>query len=203
MTVAYTLFVNKLEMGFMSELKSWGFEKAKTKTHLIAFRLDDEHWNMLQDLFTVFDVQPRKDNMTERMVLLIHRTDDLVEKVKTLEREKISLESKVRRSEKERDRLIQDAGKMVQVNRMQPKAETVSQPSKSELPVTRVSEQKTTVVKEEPKAILEKHGLVETKTPVCARGHKFLSEQECDACSYHTYCNYSTANKHFISHDAT
>ena len=53
------------------ENKSFGFDKKKTKTVLISFRLDQEHNKILQDLFTFLEVKPKKDTTTAKMLDLI------------------------------------------------------------------------------------------------------------------------------------
>ena len=87
----------------------FGFDKKKTKFHLVSFRLDDEHWNKLNALFDILDVHPKKDRLTEKMLLLIDRVDSLnQEKVKLvdcvdslrkdvdlLKKEKAELEKKI------------------------------------------------------------------------------------------------------------
>lgn len=43
----------------------------------------------------------------------------------------------------------------------------------------------------------------EPRTMKCAQGYQFPAKEQCDLCANHNYCDYSTANTHFISHDAT
>lgn len=44
----------------------------------------------------------------------------------------------------------------------------------------------------------------EEKTRICAKHHlTALRIDQCDACEHNHFCNFSTANKHYISHDAT
>jgi hypothetical protein len=68
----------------MTEEKSFGFDKPKTRTFLISFRMDEQHNIMLQQLFTVLELEPKKDTVTDRMLMLIERVGHLVEENKTL-----------------------------------------------------------------------------------------------------------------------
>ena len=40
------------------------------------------------------------------------------------------------------------------------------------------------------------------RTLVCAHGHNFPTEIQCHVCAYNKYCNYSSANKDFISKES-
>lgn len=55
------------------EGKVFGFEKEKTKVFTVSFRLDKEHNDMLQYLFTNLDIKPKKDTQTEKMLELIEK----------------------------------------------------------------------------------------------------------------------------------
>jgi hypothetical protein len=68
----------------MTEEKTFGFDKPKTRTFLVSFRMDEQHNIMLQQLFTVLELEPKKDTVTERMLMLIERVGHLVEENKTL-----------------------------------------------------------------------------------------------------------------------
>lgn len=68
----------------MSEGKSFGFEKPKTKIYLLSFRMDKQHNDMLQNLFTVLEVKPKKDTITNRMLMLIETMERIVKENQTL-----------------------------------------------------------------------------------------------------------------------
>jgi len=68
----------------VSEGKSFGFEKPKTKTYLLSFRMDKEHNDLLQNLFTVLEIKPKKDTITNRMLMLIETIEQIVKENKTL-----------------------------------------------------------------------------------------------------------------------
>jgi hypothetical protein len=209
----------------MSEIKSFGFEKKKNKTNLIAFRLDDLHYAKLLKLFERLQVKPKKDNITNRMTILIDRLGDLLVEHDHLVQERHSYAGKVAQSEAQKRELLHEVKTLVSkaldqdtIQKEKPKERSTPKPkpqSKEPTPAPvielpqRLEPPEIPIVNaamltpiEKGKTILEKHGLIETRTPVCAKGHKFLNEQQCDVCSYHTYCNYSTANKHFKSHEA-
>ena len=60
------------------EGKAFGFDKAKTKTHIVSFRLDEKGIEVLNGLFATLNVEPRKDTITEKMVLFVGKVDALV-----------------------------------------------------------------------------------------------------------------------------
>jgi hypothetical protein len=68
----------------VSEGKSFGFEKPKTKTYLLSFRMDKEHNDLLQNLFTVLEIKPKKDTITNRMLMLIETMERIVKENQTL-----------------------------------------------------------------------------------------------------------------------
>jgi hypothetical protein len=68
----------------VSEGKSFGFEKPKTKTYLLSFRMDKEHNDLLQNLFTVLEIKPKKDTITNRMLMLIEIMERIVKENQTL-----------------------------------------------------------------------------------------------------------------------
>ena len=86
----------------ISEGKTFGFEKPKTKVHLVAFRLDDKHWQTLQSLFELLNIQPRKDRITNKMLMLIDRVEGLHEKVIQAEKDKETLKRKIKLLKKEK-----------------------------------------------------------------------------------------------------
>ena len=149
----------------MSESKSWGFDKSKTKPHLISFRTDDKHYVMLEKLFDTLQIYSRKNRMTDKMLLLIERVDNLNQtlnqKIIDNERQISTLKVQLEKYEDEKRKLLQDAQKMVVANRMEQArqaAQPIPQPTKSE-PVTPikvtqkpsvVSEHKETTPKKQP-----------------------------------------------------
>ena len=62
------------------ELKSYGFEKATTKVASISFRLDIEHKERLESLFESLNVHPRKNRISDKMLMFIDHVDALVKK---------------------------------------------------------------------------------------------------------------------------
>jgi hypothetical protein len=205
----------------MSEGKVFGFDKPKVKIHMIGFRLDDLHMAKLTKLFEALDVHPRKDSITARMTLFIDRVASLIVEHEHLRIEHRSNAGKIAAAQSEKEKLANDIEILVakamdnfskEPRQLKPKAQpqpkkptvplSIEEPQRIELPPIPLVNAAIVTPIEKDKTILEKHGLVESKTPICARGYKFLSEEQCDACSYHRYCNYSTANKHFISHEA-
>jgi hypothetical protein len=213
------MYVGELSM---SSEKAFGFEKPKTKTNVVGFRLDDLHMAKLKALFENLDVHPRKNTITDRMILLIDRVSDLLLDYQKVKTEYHSYASKIAAAQTEKERLAKDIQVLVTQSlgkgpapkerpRSKPKPQSkeptptpsIESPQRLEVPVTSLVNAVMLIPMEQGKTILEKHGLIETRTPVCAKGHQFLDEHQCDACSYHNYCNYSSANKHFKSHDAT
>lgn len=98
----------------ISEGKTFGFEKPKTRVHLIAFRLDDKHWQTLQSLFELLNIKPRKDRMTNKMLMLIDSVESLHKKVLQYEKDKGILERKIKLME---TRARQDTVKFVDAAR--------------------------------------------------------------------------------------
>lgn len=180
----------------MDELKTFGFDKQGRKQHLIAFRLGDLDYAKLLKLFETLRVQPRKDNITNRMTLLIDRVSNLLVEHQQLEHERRSYTGKVIKIEEEKKKLTKDIEALVSKALEHEPKET--RPKPEPIPVTT----KPPVIKQDAKTLLVKHGLIENRTPKCAKGHEYLSPKECDPCAYNRYCNYSSANTHFISHDA-
>jgi hypothetical protein len=85
----------------------FGFDKKKSRVHLISFRLNDEQWTRLNALFDLLEVQPKKDRLTDKMLLFIdrvealkHEKDALIESAEALKKEKADVESKLETAEK-------------------------------------------------------------------------------------------------------
>jgi uncharacterized protein Yka (UPF0111/DUF47 family) len=68
----------------MSEGKSFGFDKPKTKIYLLSFRMDKRHNDTLQNLFTTLEIEPKKDNQTNRTIMLIEVMERVVKENQTL-----------------------------------------------------------------------------------------------------------------------
>jgi hypothetical protein len=135
----------------MSESKSWGFDKSKTKTHLISFRVDDKHYVMLEKLFETLHIQPHKNRMTDKMLMLIERADNLIQKSTEDEKQISTLKRQLERYEAEKNKLLQDAQRMVVANRMEQvrqAAQPIPQPTKSEPVIPIKVTQKPSVVSE-------------------------------------------------------
>jgi hypothetical protein len=98
-----------------TEGKSFGFEKPKTKTYLLSFRMDKEHNDLLQNLFTVLEIKPKKDTITNRMLMLIEIMERIVKENQTLTDAAKSLKDankKIEKLEKE----IEELKKCVKVH---------------------------------------------------------------------------------------
>jgi hypothetical protein len=131
----------------VSEAKSFGFEKPKTKTYLLSFRMDKQHNDLLQNLFTVLEIKPKKDTITNRMLMLIDRAEAMRKtildyeksiealkneyhgKIEALKKEKQALENKIRLYEKEKADLEKEAKKMVLANKI-----SMAKPSQINIP---------------------------------------------------------------------
>jgi hypothetical protein len=139
----------------MKESKSWGFDKPKTKLHIISFRTDDKHYVMLDKLFSDLHIEPRNDTMTNKMVLLIEHASGLIQKLgqKTTEYEKqiSTLKSQIYIYESEKKKLVYDAQKMVVANRME-QAEQAKQAKQAAQPKPEPSKSEPIPPKPEPKA---------------------------------------------------
>jgi len=164
----------------MSEGKAFGFEKPKTKIHLIAFRLDDQHWQLLETLFKALNVQARKDRMTDKMILFIERVGGLLRKFNQYEKEHSTLLKEIQGYRKEKMELEREAQRMVIANR-QAKVTPTPQPSKSEAkPLAKPSENMP-VVKEESKRITEADPY--SFEAQCRRRIRVAPSQQSIACS--------------------
>ena len=83
----------------MFEPKVFGFEKPKTKTIIVSFRLDKEHDDMLQQLFTNLEVKPKKDTQTEKMLTFIEVVFNLSKGFNDFINTKKELEAKIAKLE--------------------------------------------------------------------------------------------------------
>jgi hypothetical protein len=119
----------------MSET-AWTFEKKTTKSKPIAFRLDDEHSKKLESQFTSLDVNPKKEGMTEKMLLYIDRVEKLIQKAKddaeTNKRTIAELRKTVWKYEEEKRTLDREAQRMVIANRIKEKQQSQPQPPPKE-----------------------------------------------------------------------
>ena len=86
----------------VTEGKTFGFDKPKTRVHLVSFRLDDKHWKTLTNLFESLNIQPRKDTMTNKMLMLIDRVEGLHKTILEHEKEKRMLKGKIKVMEKDK-----------------------------------------------------------------------------------------------------
>ena len=94
------------------EPKVFGFEKPKTKIHMISFRLDDEHNNKLQDLFKVLEISSKKNRITDLILNLIDKLSEIIpeynqhkETVKGLNKSKKELENEIEKLKEENKKL--------------------------------------------------------------------------------------------------
>jgi hypothetical protein len=202
----------------MSETKSWGFDKPKTKTHLISFRADDKHYVMLEKLFETLQIYSRKNRMTDKMLLLIERVDNLNrtlnQKIVDNEKQISTLKAQLAKYEDEKHKLLQDAQKMVVANRMeqarqaaQPKPEPIKSEPLPPIPGTQkpsvVSEHKEATPKKQPEPRLRMGAseAIKTASPrpqmpddkglIACPDDAWVTNQDCEKCRTTTFKKYS------------
>jgi len=93
----------------ISEGKTFGFEKPKVMVHLVSFRLDDKHWQTLTNLFESLNIQPRKDTMTNKMLMLIDSVEGLHKKLLESEKDKGILKRQIKRMENDNATMEREA----------------------------------------------------------------------------------------------
>ena len=202
----------------MSEPKSWGFDKSKTKTHLISFRADDKHYVMLEKLFDTLQIYSRKNRMTDKMLLLIERVDNLNrtlnQKIIDNERQISTLKAQLAKYEDEKRKLLQDAQKMVVANRMekarqaaQPKPEPIKSepaiPTQAMQKPSVVSEHKETTPKKQPeprlrmgasesiKVVSPRPQMPDDKGLIACPDDKWVTKLDCEQCRTTNFKKYS------------
>lgn len=182
----------------MEELKTFGFEKTKTKVHQVSFRLTEAEYALLESLFGKLKVHSRKDRISDKMVRLLRQVDGIINENVELRKARRKVESQTytlmrqkKSLEDQRKKLYDEAAQLIirkQPSERTPKTEPEPPPRtepKSE-PVT-------------PTQVTKKPDVIQPieRTHACAHGHKFPTKEQCDRCAYHDWCNYSSANKHF------
>jgi len=180
----------------MEEGKSFGFEKPKTMVHIVSFRLDDKHWQTLEELFNVLEINPKKNTITNKMLMLIDRAESMRktiienkksmetlksehhDKIEALKKEKQTLGNKVRLYEKEIAEMERE------VERMAPATKTAltKESTKSEaVTPTQMTQKPLVITKEEAK----------TSETFCPAQDKPIPKTECDKCARENFKMFS------------